>query len=488
MLQTKSLNSNEQPGLADHSLRKVGGSVAVCLEWVYAYRGGLVTVTLALTITAAAWLLPNIPSVSRPVLWVYGLALVAWATTAINPGFVGLAAVALSLLAGAVPQNQLAQILAADVIWLILGAFLIGEALTRTGLAASLTNALTASARTQRGLVWRLTASLIALAFFVPSTTGRATLVLPLLRSLPTAPNDSLRRCLSLLIPSVVLVSTPISLIGAAAHLVANEMLASTGQPSFSFGHWLLLAGPFGLVASTLTAWLVVKLHLPQQDQPLPTPQIESAPWGRAEWTTLAVLAGVFGLWLTTSLHSLGFAGVMLIGIVALLAPTVGVLNWKEAIKAVPWDVLIFAGTAVFLGKVLVESGTSGWLVGQLVRLTGLSEQRSGAVGLLAISVIAMTAHFYLTSHTARVAALLPPLLGLASELGWNPAAVMFLVVIGIDYCLTFPVSSKAILLYEFDRSQAIDLLRLSLILMPVYLLLMVAFYFAWWLPLGLSL
>jgi anion transporter len=392
-----------------------------------------------------------------------------------------------------VPQDWVDDVLEAKVVWLILGAFLLGEALTRSGLATRLTLYLASSARSPRGLAWRLTGALVALAFLVPSTTGRAALLLPLLRSLPPTPENRLYRCLSLLIPCIVLVSTPVTLTGAASHLLANEMLSRAGHAPLSFAGWLVLAGPFGLVASFLTAVLVIGRHLPKSDELLPVteqPTCSQQPtrsWQPAEWTTLVVLAGMLVLWLTVGLHPLSFTTVMLLGAIVLVAPLVGVLDWKQAIKSVPWDVLIFAGSAVWLGKALVESGASGWLVAQIVAATCLGPTSSTLVVLLLLSIIAITAHVYLTSHTARVAALVPPLLALAAELGWNPAAVVFVTVIGIDYCLTFPVSSKAILLYEFDRTQAAELFRLSLILMPVYLLLMLAFYFLWWMPLGLA-
>jgi di/tricarboxylate transporter len=192
-------------------------------------------------------------------------------------------------------------------------------------------------------------------------------------------------------------------------------------------------------------------------------------------------------LWLTSGLHPLGFTTVMLLGAVVLVAPLIGVLDWKAATQAIPWDLLIFAASTVWLGKALVESGTSGWLVGQIVSATDLGPASSPLVVLVLLGVVAISAHLYLTSHTARVAALLPPLLALTGEVGWNPTAVVLVTVISIYYCLTLPMCSKAILLYELDRGQAADLFRLSLILMTAHLLLMIACYWGWWVPLGLS-
>jgi di/tricarboxylate transporter len=95
-----------------------------------------------------------------------------------------------------------------------------------------------------------------------------------------------------------------------------------------------------------------------------------------------------------------------------------------------------------------------------------------------------------MTSHTARAAALVPAILYLANSLQLNPVAVMFISTVGMDYCLTFPVSSKALLIFqdlEGETYKPTDLLRLSSALLPVHLGLIVLFYFTYWRWVGLS-
>jgi hypothetical protein len=60
-----------------------------------------------------------------------------------------------------------------------------------------------------------------------------------------------------------------------------------------------------------------------------------------------------------------------------------------------------------------------------------------------------------------------------------------------MDYCLTFPVSSKALLMFqelEGETYKPADLLRLSSVLLLVHLGLMVVFYFGYWRWIGLQL
>ena len=94
-------------------------------------------------------------------------------------------------------------------------------------------------------------------------------------------------------------------------------------------------------------------------------------------------------------------------------------------------------------------------------------------------------------SDTARATALLPPLLYLAQSLGLNPIAVMFIATVGMNYCLTFPVSSKALLMfYGLDERPftSADLFRLSAVLLPANAALIVLFYFLYWRWIGLAL
>lgn len=152
---------------------------------------------------------------------------------------------------------------------------------------------------------------------------------------------------------------------------------------------------------------------------------------------------------------------------------------------------MIFVGAALVLGQALIETGAAEWLIDQAFRASGLSDGGPSGMVLLGLALVTLTSHLYMTSHTARAAALIPGLLYLGGALDLNPAAVMFIGTVGMDYCLTFPVSSKALLMFqESDRETwaPADLLRLSAVLLPLHAALMVAFYYGWWRHVGLAL
>ena len=106
-------------------------------------------------------------------------------------------------------------------------------------------------------------------------------------------------------------------------------------------------------------------------------------------------------------------------------------------------------GAALVLGEALIESDAAQWIINQLFAASGIAGTQSRLLILLVLSLIALTSHIYMTSHTARAVALVPALLYLGNSLQLNPVAVLFLSNVGMDYCLTFPVSSKALLMFQ---------------------------------------
>lgn len=107
------------------------------------------------------------------------------------------------------------------------------------------------------------------------------------------------------------------------------------------------------------------------------------------------------------------------------------------------------------------------------------------------IVIITVTSHLYITSHTTRAIVFVPVFLLFSEMFNLNPVAVVFITLIGTNYCVTFPVCSKALLLfYEQDEKpfKNRDLMKISVILMPTYILLMIFSYYIWWQFTGLSL
>jgi di/tricarboxylate transporter len=76
---------------------------------------------------------------ARAALFAFGLAIVLWSTTRLPAAWVALFAVVVLVALRGAPQDALFDSLASDVVWLMVGAFVLGGAITATGLAGRLT-------------------------------------------------------------------------------------------------------------------------------------------------------------------------------------------------------------------------------------------------------------------------------------------------------------------------------------------------------------
>lgn len=452
---------------------------------------------LALAVVAGvAVLLPaTLPGEARVALFGFALATILWSTTKLNAAYVALGAVMLTIIAGGSPQEQLYDALASDVIWLMIGAFVLGGAMRQTGLAGRLTSLVVNRARSVGGVFWLMTAVLIPLSFVIPSTSGRAAVMMPVFRGVSEAVEDrKVTRALALLIPTVILVSTITTLIGAGSHLIANDLLAQIADRRISFARWALWGVPFGVAASAAACWVIMRMFLNKERRGMPLDMRDGSERGAfsgAERGTLLVLVAMVGLWLTEGLHGFEIATVTMIGALVLTLPGIGVMKWKDGLGSVSWNLIIFVGAALALGRALIDSGAAEWIIQNLFAASGVRNAESVLLILLIIAFVSLTSHVYMTSHAARAVALVPPVLYLANSLNLDPMAVLFISTAGMDYCQTFPVSSKALLMFQeggMETFEPADLLRLSAVLLPVHVVLIVIFYFGYWQWVGLSL
>lgn len=420
-------------------------------------------------------------------------AIILWTTTTINAAYIALGSVLFLIISGTAKQDLLFDSLASDVIWLMIGSFILGRALQVTGLAEKMTYFVVSRARNISGLCGILTMIIQMLAFFIPSTSGRAAVVLPVFQAISKEIGSRrITKALAILMPTVILVSTSSTIIGAGSHLIALDMLKEFNNKDITFVEWLIWGLPFGVTMSFICCRVILILFLDKEEVKMTLQQKEvKFNLSRNEKYTISILLAMVMFWLTEWLHGLEIATVTIIGVFLLTLPKLGVMHWKESLKGVSWNLIVFVGAAIALGKSLMESGAAKWIMQKLFSVTELIDKQSIFIVLVVIVILSVTSHLYITSHTTRAVIFIPPLLYFASSLQLNEVAVLFIGVVGMNYCLTFPVSSKALLLFqESDREtfQPQDLLKLSSYLSVIYIVVMVLFYYAYWQWVGLSL
>lgn len=464
----------------------VAGGVVVAVAGTYAWQAGFRSADP-----------PSVPALLTLV--VFGVAVWAWVVSRVDDTYVSLAAVLALVLAGVLPAADLFAALGSELVWLMLGAFVMAAGIARTGLATRTAVALVVRARSPRQLVHLLTVGLVLTAYVVPSTSARAALAVPVFVALAAVlgPRERLVKALALLFPTVILLSAVGSLLGAGAHLLTSQVLAAATGTGIGYVGWLLLGLPLAVVSSHLAAELLLWMFTRPEDRAV---AVRIAPEDFAgdgltgpltdlQLRALVVLAATVALWISEPLHGISPAVVALVGALAVAAPRHGVIAIGPALREVPWSLLVFLAATLALGTALVDSGAAAWLAGLVL------EPLSAAppiVFLAVVVVVSTLLHLVVQSRSARSSVLVPIVVALAPAAGLAPAAAAFASTAAAGFCHTLPASAKPVAVFArvdgIDTYGRTDLLRLSRVLLPLHAVLVLAFALWVWPHLGLPL
>lgn len=458
-----------------------------------------ITLCIALSLCALLVVPGNFPGLSgdaRLTLAVFALATCAWIGTPIDDTYIALGAGLALTATGVISSDTLFGTLGDETVWLLICAFVLAAAVARSGLAGRAAAFLVSGARSVRQLTHLTTAALVVTAFAVPATSGRAALALPVFLALAKVLADRGRLVvmLALLFPTVILLSAVATLIGAGAHLITVSVLWEATGDRIGFTQWMLLGLPLAVASSHLAAEAVLLTTTRRADREGPvhitveqlqehSEQPVTGVWEPAETRCALLLATVVALWCSEPLHQVPPAVVALIGAVVASSPALGTVRLKDALKTVPWSLLLFMAATMAMGVALAESGAAKWLVG------GVPLDVPPWLFLTVVVTVSTAAHLILQSRSARSSVLVPLVVAAAVGAGVNPVAAALASTAAAGFCHTLPASAKPVTLFADIPGTPTytprDLLRLSAVLAPLTAALVLLFAVALWPLLG---
>lgn len=423
-------------------------------------------------------------------LFAFLSAMTLWVTTKIPAGLVAVSLLLFIVLFKAGKPELLYHSLSEEIVWLMIGSFIIGEAVKQSGLASRFVESILKYSNNKNNVLSGVVTALFASAFFIPSTSGRAALSMPMLQQLGSRFSPKEQSVLAIIAPVVILMSTSATLIGAGSHLIGIGLLEKTAGQSISFVQWLIWGVPFTLIMTIISVVIIKVMLWPKEAvQELESKQrrsvsSENKPLNKKEKKTLILIFFLMAGWLSESVHGYDLAFITMLGSVLIMLPNYGVITWKQGISAVSWNLILFVAAATALGQVLVDSGVVSLIEEGMFGILHLFGEAPDWVVVTSILLITVTSHLYITSHTTRAIVFIPSFILFSQSIGMNSVAVVFISLIGLNYCITVPVSSKALLLFYEEGSISYDakqLAKVSAVLMPIYIMVMLLFYFTYW-------
>jgi di/tricarboxylate transporter len=310
----------------------------------------------------------------------------------------------------------------------------------------------------------------------IPATSARAAVTLPVVESMAAGSSAEFSKTIRIVVPVVVLTSAGASLLGAGAHIIAVELLQQSAGSSVNFLQWIVWCAPYALVATLLSVMVVKHRFLPkaERSRPLePAPSAATSAITGQQVSVAIILILLVAGWIAGSLIGIDIAIPAVIGAAALMLPPARAITPGQAIKAIPWELVIFLCASLILANIFVASGSACYVVGPLIGGCQAYSATPWVVVVLVI-LISLFAHLIIHSRSARAAVLVPLILPLAATTDLNPVSLVLASSLAAGYCLTLPVCAKPLLMYagddSFDRK---DLLQLSVWLLPMNAILL---------------
>jgi len=256
-------------------------------------------------------------------------------------------------------------------VWLVLAAYFIARALIKTGLARRIAlNFVRALGHNTLGLSYAIVASDTVLAGMIPSNAARVGgVMLPITRSLAELYNSHPGKTAGLLGTFLMLalyqgdvMACALFVTGQASNwLAAREANEMASPVPVTYSTWVLYALVPAVSCLLVIPALVFRLNRPGIIKTPAAPEFARAElhrmgWPRrGEWIVLGTFVGVCTFWildasaLNTALIALTAVGVLLL---------CGTLTWQDCItEKSAWDVFIWYGGLVQLGKLLGKAG-----------------------------------------------------------------------------------------------------------------------------------
>jgi len=347
-----------------------------------------------------------------------------------------------------------------------MGMFVIGAAFFETGVAVEVGNVVHKFAKTETSLLVAVMMITGILSGFL-SNTGTAAVLIPVIIGICKKSGFKQTKLLMPLVFAAAMGGN-ISLIGAPGNMIAQAGLQQAGLGSFAFFDYGLVGLPI-LIVGTLFYATIGKRFLPDAPSHQPDGAFEGnddyshvpswKKWISALVLILTVVTMIFEKQLGVKLYVSAWVG-------ALVLVATNVISETAAVKSIDMKtIMLFAGSMA-LGDAMVKTGTGAVVADFIVNNLGASP--SPIVVLVVIFVLGVFMTNFM-SNTATCALLVPIGLSLASQLGFDPKAVLAAIVIASSLAYATPIGMPAnTMVYNIAGYSFMDYVKAGLPLIVV--------------------
>lgn len=460
---------------------------------------------IALTIAVYIILFPlsNYPVSFSYSAGVILITLTCWSASLLPPFLTGLIFFALSIILQLIEPNLLFSGFSSTAVWLIISGFIIGSAISTSGLDKRLASIIAPHLTiSYPRLISGLVITAIMLGFIMPSSIGRAVVLIPVGMALAERIGFMRGSNGRKGIATALAISCNMPSFAVLPANIPNMILVGSSETLFNvhFGYmeYLILHFPIlGAIKSLLIILLVLKIfpatipalqecslhHIsstsPQENSVFDGSQKENS----LQRKVLVILGITLLLWVTDSLHGVNPAWVGLTATIFLLMPKWGVIEPKKFNSSIDFGTVIFVAAALGLGTLVNVSGVGNFMGDAFTHLLPSTPENTFA-SFMSLSLISTFTG--LVTTIPGVPTVLSPMAADFSQVtGFSIPAVLMTQVIGFS-TVVFPYQvAPLILAMQLSKESLVSLVKVTLPLAFLTIVILMPLDYLWWNLLG---
>lgn len=449
----------------------------------------LILLIVALVLSRHVPLLPGLSTASTGAAMLVCFTICSWAFGLFKEPVTTLLFFLLAMLFSVAPAQTLFGGFISPAWWLVFGGAITGIAVNTTGLAQRLSDMLMATkGGAYRHYVTAVVLASVALAFVMPSTTGRVLLLTPIALTLADrlglGPGRRGRIGLVLAVAAASYMP-PTSILPAN---IPNSVLLGAAQELYGvklhYAPYLLLHFPvLGLIKSVILIGLICRFYPDRIDSQAGTEKVTAKLTVR-EIALCIVLILSLACYATDFLHGISPAWVSLGAGVACLLPQTRIVSAKELGDKMQITPLMYVAGFLGLGAVITESGLGVRAANTLLALTHMTP--GSPVGN-AVIILGMGSAIGALTTLPGLPAVMTPLAGqLAHASGLSLYTVLMLQVLTFSTVFLPYQSPPMMIAMHMGGVSLRDGARLCLVLAVITILVLFPIDYVWWRILGI--
>jgi sodium-dependent dicarboxylate transporter 2/3/5 len=421
---------------------------------------------------ALTWLapLPALTLEAHRLAAIVALVVVWWITEAIPIAVTAVIGPALAVIAGVAPAQQAFAPFASPTVFLFLGSFMLGRAVTEHGLDRRLALgllSLPAIGKSPGRILVGAGVMTMATSGWMSNTATTAMMLpvaLGLVRTSVGADGSTGARVrgyrigLLLTIAYAASIGGMLTPVGSPPNLITIGLLATATGERIDFVRWMLFAAPLvALMAVAMFALVRFRFPSPPAGAAERTRAV-LAPWTRGQRNCALAFGVAVTLWVVPGLVALvapdSPARKLLTSrldeaVVAVLAATLlfvlptdwasrtFTLDWRQASR-IDWGTLLLFGGGLSLGSLMFETGLAKVIGNGLAEALG-AESRVAVMALAAALGVLLSE---LTSNTAATNMVVPVVISLCQARGLDPTMPALAACFGASLGFMLPIST----------------------------------------------